>query len=434
MIYGGAAGGGKSFALLLEPMRHYANGAFGGVIFRRTFPEITQEGSLWDTSMLLYPRLNGIPKVGDLSWQFPTGMAMSFAHMQHEKNMLDWQGSQVPYIGFDELTHFTMQQFFYMLSRNRSACGVRPYIRATCNPDPDSWVAKFIAWWIDQNTGYPIKERSGKIRWMARYKGKIHWGDTPAEVEKYCERDLDGNVILPKSVTFIAASIYDNKILLKADPGYLGNLAALPEVEQEQLLKGNWKIKRGAGTYFRRAWFRVLDVLPHGGQVVRYWDRAATEPSPENPDPDYTSGTLMRKYPDGRYVICNIKRVRERPRGVRRLLVTTASQEPDVPICLEKDPGSAGVSEADSLTQDLAGYNVNIRAVTKDKVTRALPLSAQAEAGNVYLLRGDWNEDFLDEAEGFDGSDGKHDDQVDSTSGAFNELTSGANPRIRYVG
>src|SRR5436305_14925946 len=69
---------------------------------------------------------------------------------------------------FDELTHFTAHQFFYMVSRNRSTCGVRPYIRATCNPDADSWVADFLAWWIDPQTGLPIPERAGVLRYYIR--------------------------------------------------------------------------------------------------------------------------------------------------------------------------------------------------------------------------------------------------------------------------
>ncbi len=66
--------------------------------------------------------------------------------MEHEKNCYDWQGTEIAYLGFDELTHFTEKQFYYLLSRNRSVSGVKPYVRATCNPDADSWVAKLIDW------------------------------------------------------------------------------------------------------------------------------------------------------------------------------------------------------------------------------------------------------------------------------------------------
>jgi hypothetical protein len=97
-----------------------------------------------------------------------------FDYISRDGDVKKWQGSQICFIGFDELTHFSKYQFFYMLSRNRSICGVKPYIRATTNPESDSWVAEFISWWIDQDTGYPIKERSGKKRYFIRIGDDIN--------------------------------------------------------------------------------------------------------------------------------------------------------------------------------------------------------------------------------------------------------------------
>src|SRR5262249_1558747 len=143
-IYGGAAGGGKTWALLLEPLRHINNPEFGGVTFRRTSPQIRNQGGLWDESAKLYPLLKADPRQTYLEWGFPSGAKLRFAHLQYETDVADWQGAQIPFIGWDQLEHFTEQQFFYMFSRNRSTCGVRPYQRATVNPDADSWVAKLI--------------------------------------------------------------------------------------------------------------------------------------------------------------------------------------------------------------------------------------------------------------------------------------------------
>ena len=151
VIGGGAAGVGKTFSLLLEPIRHKDVEGFGSVIFRRTNPQIRNEGGLWDTSESLYHSLGAKPRQTNLEWDFGKSK-LKFSHLEHEKNIYDWQGSQIPLIGFDELTHFTKKMFFYLLTRNRSVCGVNPYVRATCNPDPDSWVADFISWWIDQET------------------------------------------------------------------------------------------------------------------------------------------------------------------------------------------------------------------------------------------------------------------------------------------
>jgi len=255
-IGGGAAGAGKTFALLMEALRYIPNPNFGGVIFRRTSPQITSEGGLWDTSLSLWHAAGGFPRESNLSWKFPSGSKMKFSHLEYEKNVLDWQGSQIPFIGFDEVTHFTEKMFFYLLSRNRSACGVKPYVRATCNPDPDSWVANFIEWWIEQdpeskNYGLPIKERCGKLRYFMRDGNNYVWGNSKKEVldkvphivDKLLEADPTINTDdLVKSVTFIPGSIYNNVELLRKDPGYLGNLMAQSDEDRAALLDGNWKI------------------------------------------------------------------------------------------------------------------------------------------------------------------------------------------------
>lgn len=250
VIGGGSAGAGKTFSLLLEPLRHKDVKGFGGVIFRRTSPQIRSEGGLWDTSKELYPLVNARPRESVLEWEFPSGVKIKFSHLEHEKNILDWQGSQIPLIGFDELTHFTEKMFFYLLSRNRSACGVRPYVRATCNPDPESWVAKLIEWWIDQNTGYPIPDRDGVVRYFIKKGSDYIWGDSVEEVIGKASFFLDDEVKksgvaakeFVKSITFISGNVYENKELLDINPQYLANLISQDEQTQSQLLKGNWKI------------------------------------------------------------------------------------------------------------------------------------------------------------------------------------------------
>lgn len=107
---------------------------------------------------------------------------------------------------------------------------MKPYIRATCNPDADSWVAEFIEWWIDKDTGYPILERSGKIRWMVRLNEAIYWFDTKQEaVDAAVASGMDDDKasVMAKSVTFISSTLKDNKILMKNDPGYMLLYAAI---------------------------------------------------------------------------------------------------------------------------------------------------------------------------------------------------------------
>lgn len=415
-IYGGAAGGGKSYALLLDLLNYVGVAGFNAVVFRRNATQVRNPGGLWEESGKLYPLFGGRAASVPLEWTFPSGAKVKFAHLEYEGTVNEWQGAQVCALCFDELTHFSRQQFFYMLSRNRSMCGVPPYVRATCNPDSDSWVAEFISWWIDQETGLPIPERSGRERWFVRANDKITWADKKADLLAEF-----GDDCAPKTATFIASTVYDNKKLLAANPGYLANLKALPLVDRERLLHGNWKIRPAAGLLFRRQWVTVADEAPAGlKSVVRYWDLAATEKTDAN-DPDFTACVKMARGEDGRFWVLHGASMRQSPLHVREAIRNLAAQDGKaVAIGLPQDPGQAGKSQAQDYARMLAGYRVTTRQETGDKATRFGPFSAQCEAGNVTFLRGPWNEEFFSALEGF--PDAKHDDHADACSGAFNLL------------
>ena len=353
---------------------------------------------------------------------------------------MDYQGAEICLIEFDEVCHFTEGQFWYMLSRNRSTCGVKPYVRATCNPDPDSFVAKLISWWWDPKTGYAIPERSGKIRYFARVNEELVWGDTREEILKQPgvmetyeatkhEFESQGirygldNFIL--SFTFIASSIYDNKELLKQNPMYLTNLQALGLVERERLLKGNWLIRPAAGLMFKRSQITVIDQIPD--DVVRWvrgWDLAATEKD-ENGEAAYTAGVLMGKRKNGKYVVADVVNKQYSADEVRRLIHNTAIIDKKrfkhkVKVRLPQDPGQAGKDQAANFIKMLAGFSVAVERESGDKVTRAEPYAAQWQAGNVEIIAGEWNEMYFAQLEGF--PDGKWKDMVDASSSAFSEL------------
>ena len=415
-IFGGAAGGGKSYALLLEGHRHRKTPGFTSVIFRRTYPMLKAPGGLWDQSMKLYPLLGGTPSLGDVSWQWPSGAKLKFSHLQHSTSVLDWYGSELALIGYDELTQFEEGQFWTLLSRNRSLCGIKPFIRATCNPDADSWVASLLEWWIDQSTGLPIPERAGVLRWFVRVNDRLVWADSREELRRL-HPDIPS-----KSLTFVPARLSDNAALMAADPGYLANLLALSLVERERLLGGNWKIKPAAGLIFNRAWFDLVEAAPREAQRIRAWDKAGVSGGG-----DCSAGVKIARDMNGVYYVEDVVRGQWSALDRNRVIKTTAQLDGDeCEVWLEQEPGSGGKESAEISVRELAGFLVHVDRPTGDKVTRARQFAAQCEARNVKLVRGPWNAVYLDELHGF--PERTQDDMVDASALSFNKLA------VAYIG
>lgn len=176
----------------------------------------------------------------------------------------------------------------------------------------------------------------------------------------------------------------------------------------------------GEGTLFKAATIPVVDAAPTGGTLVRRWDLAATKQIGSR-DPDWTVGVKMARYPDGRFGVLDVVRLRGDPTEVEAAITSMASLDGvGTEIVLPQDPGQAGVAQARYLTGRLAGYRVRAIRETGDKATRAAPFASQANAGNVFLVRAPWNRAFLEELQQF--PSGSHDDQVDAAAGAFSEL------------
>ncbi len=426
MFYGGAAGAGKTFLFICEPIRFSHLEDFTAVYFRRLSTMLVGGGSAFAEAKKIYPKFGARMREGNmLDARFPSGALVEFTHLQHEKDLETHQSKQYALIIFDEVTQFTEEQFWYMVSRNRTTCGVVPYIRGGCNPSPDSWVAHLIDWWIGEN-GYPIESRSGVLRWFIRDSNndRLEWFDTRGQALIYARRNFPVKKDRPEptSFTFIAAKLEDNPALESRDPQYRTRLLSLPRVEREQLLKGNWKIKRGAGTYFNSTWVNMISAVPNDlVEVWRGWDKAATEPTSDNPDPDYTASVLIGKRRTGRIVVLHAERFRLRPGPVAKRMLGTAQRDGhSVRVALWQDPGAAGKADIMHDKKNLMGFVVHSEVAKENKETYFMPFSAQAEAGNVDVLEGDWNEDYFYELEGFAGAKGPgKKDWVDATSGAF---------------
>lgn len=233
----------------------------------------------------------------------------------------------------------------------------------------------------------------------------------------------------PKSVTFICSTLQDNAILMKNDPSYLANLKALPLVEQERLLGGNWNIRPAAGMYYPRDKITLIDEIPNDiVRIVRAWDLAGTEDKKNNnPEdgPAYTAGVLIGKRKNGKIVIIDVINRRLNASEVRSLVLNTARSDKAAykskyRIRMNQDPGQAGVDQKEQYLKLLSGFSVNIERESGSKEVRAEPLSAQWINGNVEVLNAPWTSAYLAQMDGF--PDRKFKDMADASGTGFLEL------------
>jgi len=443
VIYGGSAGGGKTWGLLLDPLRDIDVPGFGAIIIRRTFPEITNLGGLWDESEKLYKHAAGKPTRGDLIWRWDSGARVEFGHLQYDKELSKYDGAQIASIGFDQLEHFSERMFWYLQIRNRSMCGVPSRLRATCNPDPDSflisdkdkgWGYGLIGWWIGED-GYAIPERSGVVRWFVRYQEKLYWADDRETLlRQFAEIDPD---IIPVSITFILATVHNNRKLLEIDKTYLAKLKALPLVERERFLGdaergGNWKVKPEAGKVFNRSWFEIVSEVPDGGVDCRGWDFAATLKELAGDDPDFTASIKIRRCADGFYYVTDM--TEERMAEIDEYMLSLSKS--DAAIARQQgaayrvrwgtEPGSAGVRETARLKRMLVGMGADGMSEHGDKLTKWRPMAAEIQAGKFRVLAAPWTDRFLSMMHGQPDAD--HDDIPDAARMAFDGLQGAVMP------
>lgn len=374
-FYGGAAGGGKSDALLMAALQYVHVPGYAALLLRKSYADLTLPGALMSRA---HEWLAGTDATWDdraKAYRFPSGASVGFGYMERDDDRFRYKGAELQFVGIDELTQHNEIVYRYMFSRLRRLAGsnIPIRIRAASNPGDrgHDWVkARFI------DPGDPTRP-------------------------------------------FIPAKLADNPALDQDE--YRASLEQLDPVTREQLLNGDWTARIG-GSKFRREWFDIADVAPaQGVRWVRFWDMAATEPK-KGEDPDWTVGALVGRHESGTYYIADIQRMRGRPQSVEAIVKQTAALDTvNVPVRMEQEPGASGVAMIDHYRRRvLPQYDFRGVRSTGPKEVRANPLSSQAEAGNVKLVRGRWNADFLDEADGF--PHGAHDDQVDAVSGGFSEV------------
>jgi predicted phage terminase large subunit-like protein len=432
VIYGGQAGGGKTFGLLLDPLHdaiHWSG--FRGVLLRKTLKAIAAQGGPWDVAQSIYPRLGATSRgFPHFEWTFPSGAKLSFAQIHDDGDLDAHQGSQYTWLGWDEGTHFSAKQFWFMVGRLRSPFGEPPpgtmlRCRLTCNPDPRSFVAKLIGWWVDPKTGFPIPERDGVIRYIARDGDKAIEGASPREVRQQAPHlffDALGKPLhwshVCLSLTFIKSTLADNHALMAADPGYQARLRNLDPVTRRQWMDGNW-LTVSSGEYFMGPWFPRLLSAPQCTRVVRFWDLAGSKRRRS----DFLAGVKMGLMEDGRCIVLDVVNLKGNPAEHEQTIRETAVGDgAGVEIWIEEEKGASGQLLIDNWSRGLLrGFEVRgSQNGNEDKVQRAKLPSAAASKGHILLLERAWVDDTVGQLEAF--PEGDHDDIVDGVTGAWHRL------------
>ena len=382
-LFGGAAGGGKSSALLMSALQYVDVPNYSAILFRRTYADLALPGALMD-------RFRGwVSAYEDVHWNansyvatFPSGARVSFGYLNNTNDYLRYKGSEFQFIGMDEVTEIRENDYRYMFSRlRRPASGplskVPLRMRSASNPAPN---------WVRQ-------------RFIVEGKNEQRF--------------------------FVPSFLTDN-------PGidaesYRQALSVLDPVERRRLEFGDWWATT-LGTLFDRTDFPIIDgadvpTITSAARAVRYWDLAATEPHSGNTDPDWTVGTLML-FDQGIAYIMDVRKIRAKSDKVETFISQTAQEDGKaVAIRMEQEPGSSGKALIDQYARYVVpGWDLQGIRSSGDKETRARPFSAAVANGNVRLVRGKWITDWLDEISSFPEAC-THDDQVDSAVGAFTFLT-----------
>jgi predicted phage terminase large subunit-like protein len=381
-LYGGAAGGGKSSALLMGGLQFVQMPDYSAIIFRRNYTDMLLRDAVMDRAKAWLINKDCRWSADAHTWRFPSGASLAFGFLDNPNDKYRYQSAAFQYIGWDEVTQFEENDYLFMYSRLRKP----------------------------KDSPIPLRMRAA-----SNPGGRGHmW-----------VRDRFINPETRKAA-FIPALLDDNPYIDKAS--YEESLNRLDAVTRRQYRYGDWDVQ-ASGNMFRRESWKLVEDYPRNGMTIRAWDFAGTESTGKN-DPDWTVGTKMCML-GGRYWILDVVRARLSPAGVENLIRNTAHMDGyGVEIWLEQEPADAGLTVVQHYAREvLSGYSCFYERAKDSKTERAKGFSAAVENGNVSLLEGRWRREFVDELALFP-TDGVHDDQEDSASLAFRKLSEYVNSSV----
>lgn len=394
-FYGGAAGGGKSDALLMAPLQFIDVPGYAALILRRTYEDLKLPGALIPRAAEWFGPTDARWSALDKTWYVPNGGSLTFGYLEHDKDLMRYASAELQCIVMDESTHMSEHRYRTMFGRLRRPSGVSRRRAALDGLTLDR---------------VPLRMRTG-----ANPGGVGHVFHKRRFVDKETRKP---------GVIYIPARAEDNPHIDLVS--YEAALRKQFPTEWRRMRFGDWEV-RDPGELFDKTRIglveRPFSREDRNIERVRYWDMAGTEVK-AGEDPDWAVGLrLALNKETGDWCVEHVVRLRAAPSVVQAKMSETARRDgTDVPIVVEQEPGSEGKHFIDFLRKHtLRGYNVRGDKVTDPKNTRIALLEPIVNGGDVTVVNATWTDDFIDEIDAWPNVE--HDDQVDAFAGAHRHIT-----------
>lgn len=475
----GGRSSGKTELITMADLLFAHDTNFRSVKFRRTYKQLTRAGGLWQKAASQYKYFDAKPNKSDLKYVFPSGAEVDFSYCDNMEDAESWRGSELSLIAFDEINHHEWQQISMLQTCLRSQADMNSMMIGTCNPDEESWVYQMFlkGYYIDEETGFPIEERNGDIRYYIIdpvTENPVFSHDLEFFEENYPHIIRPINPVTgeqmyvePKKFCFFSLCIWDNPIAQRLNPKYVAELVALPPYKRDTQLYGCWTAKPIKNKMFRREFLRGLGEhpiygfetveLPSRCKTARAWDLAYTEPSQAYKYPDFTASCKIHRCSNGYYYLDggwhpelhdpvddkNPQKVLGRFRknvGTRDEYMLKQAHY-DGKNCTVILPKAAAAGKAEFEQLKVMFVNEGFRVlgastgnVANAKALRFSPFCSAAEQGLVFILKDTFRDEytlelFLTELEymeeGFKSTSKIHDDWTDAVGDCFSCLQTG---------
>src|SRR5216683_388939 len=415
----------KSDGLLMAALQYVDVPGYAALLIRRNFTDLALPNALMDRA---HSWLDKLPNVHwnetRKQFKFPCGATLTFGYLEGGRDADRYASAEFHMIGVDEVTQFSEQQYLDLFARLRApacrSCNFeQEYRRHRENHERHMKSCSLC-------TELEVQKRradKGNLPHLnaAHIPLRMRSASNPGNVgHDWVKRRFVTRLGAPAGERlFVPARLDHNPYINRGE--YTKSLLNLDPVTRDRILKGDWEARSMRGV-LKREWFEVIDAAPADLSIVRYWDTAYQKKKTS----DFTVGLKYAVARNGLSFILHVARTQATPHEVESFIANIAGQDSrSIRVVLQQEPGSGSALWINSMQRGaLLGYSVYADQVKGSKFERSQPFRAAAEAGNIKLLRGAWNDEFLEECEQFspDEREYEHDDQVDAACGAFNYL------------